>query len=163
MKFVLNKSGYLISVAKDQYFYLTNLKKTDNSPHSQLANYWRGEDKARSPTPFPIFQSSNPPFESSPPLPTPLPHFLKVSTQGKGGERRGRGWYGLWRSYLNNGNQGSKEHCSVKSVQIRSFSGPQCYDQKRKKMRKILHWTTSIQWYHMTLMWRRLVLAVITG
>ena len=28
-KFGLNKSGYLISIAKDQYFYWTDLKKTD--------------------------------------------------------------------------------------------------------------------------------------
>ena len=33
-KFGLNKSGYLISIAKDQYFYWTDLKKTDKSPHT---------------------------------------------------------------------------------------------------------------------------------
>ena len=41
-KFGLNKSGYLISIARDQYFYKTDLKKTDKSPHSQLASYLRG-------------------------------------------------------------------------------------------------------------------------
>ena len=33
-KFGLNKSGYLISFVKDQYFYWKNLKKTDKSPHT---------------------------------------------------------------------------------------------------------------------------------
>ena len=33
-KFGLNKSGYLISIVKDQYFYWTDLKKTDKSPHT---------------------------------------------------------------------------------------------------------------------------------
>ena len=33
-KFGLNKSSYLISIAKDQYFYWTDLKKTDKSPYT---------------------------------------------------------------------------------------------------------------------------------
>ena len=37
-KFGLNKSGYLISVAKDQYFYWTDLKKTDKNPHNLHSN-----------------------------------------------------------------------------------------------------------------------------
>ena len=67
----------------------------------------------------------------------------------------------------------------VKSIQIRSFSGPQSYDQKRKLFRtnsfvlvyssaknfyiEQLTVKSSIHWYHMTLIWRHLVLAVITG
>ena len=37
-KFGLNKSGYLISVARDQYFYWTDLKKTDKSLHTLHSN-----------------------------------------------------------------------------------------------------------------------------
>ena len=59
-----------------------------------------------------------------------------------------------------------RNHC-VKSIQIRSFSGPQGYDQKRKLFRTnsfvLAHSSAkriyieqltvkfSIQWYHMTL------------
>ena len=37
-EFGLNKSGYLISIVKDQYFYWTDLKKTDKSPHTLHSN-----------------------------------------------------------------------------------------------------------------------------
>ena len=37
-RFGLNKSGYLISVAKDQYFYWTDLKKTDENPDTLHSN-----------------------------------------------------------------------------------------------------------------------------
>ena len=35
-KFGLNKSGYLISIGKDEYFYWTDLKQTGKSPHTLL-------------------------------------------------------------------------------------------------------------------------------
>ena len=66
-----------------------------------------------------------------------------------------------------------------KVSKYRIISGPQDYDQKRKVFRtngfvlahssakkfyiEQLTVKSSIQWYHMTLIWRHLVLAVITG
>ena len=71
------------------------------------------------------------------------------------------------------------EYTAWKKSKYGAFSGPQGYDHKRKLFRtnnfvlahssakKIyieqLTIKSSIQWYHMTLIWRHLVLAVITG
>ena len=79
-KFGLNKSGYLISIAKDQYFYWTDLKKTDKSPHLFSSSTCKllGEGWGRGQSSFPIFQF--PLFRA-----TPLSHsftpFLKISSE----------------------------------------------------------------------------------
>ena len=70
-------------------------------------------------------------------------------------------------------------HTAWKVFKYGVFSGPQGYDQKRKLFRTnrfVLAQSSakkfyieqitvkpSIQWYHMTLIWRHLVLAVITA
>ena len=96
-KFGLNKSGYLISVVRDQYFYWTDLKKIKvyilfilthfsahpipNSTFRVLKHLKDGEStskqKKKNNTRFPIVQS---PLFRAAIFPTSL-LFLKISTQ----------------------------------------------------------------------------------